>query len=165
MNPLGELAHRIWQRLDILLEDFNQPDQERQAFLHDSESFFQHRLSIYEERRKEKEKQLESLFDEAFRLCDELQLPRSSIKNDQEISLKEKEKYLYEQIQHLKSLIYERDKELIQLRDMIQIKCRLLGNRTIQTDEVHRENTPLYVIPLYSPRSNRFKKVNRSSPL
>lgn len=139
MHPLGELANRTGHRLEILLQDFDQQDQERQAFLRDTEQFFQQRLSIYEERRQEREKQLEGLFHQAYRLCDELCLPRSTIQNDEEISLNEKEKYLHEQIERLKNLIYERDKELIQLHETIQLKCHLLGNVTVQTDEVSKE--------------------------
>ena len=102
MHLLGELADQTWSRLEALLVNFDESDRERRAFLDDTRQFFQQRLTIYEQRRIELEKQIELLLGEVHRLCDELQLPRTTIEIPPTLTLRDKDKYLREQIERLK---------------------------------------------------------------
>jgi hypothetical protein len=135
MNPLGELANQTWLRLEDFLRDFDDIDQERQLFIEDTHLFFEQRLSIYEKRRNELENHLKQLLEEMYQLFDELQMPRITFDN-QQLTLREKRKLIHEKIDQLKNLIFERDKELIQLRQLIIHKAKFIGNIQINTDEV-----------------------------
>jgi hypothetical protein len=135
MNPLGELANRTWLCLEDLLEDFDDSDQERQVFIEDTRLFFEERLSIYEQRRNELENHLKKLSEQMYQLFDELKIPRITFDN-QQIKLREKRKLINDKIDQLKNLIFERDKELIQLRQLIINKIKFIGNIQINTDEV-----------------------------
>ncbi|CAF1392066.1 unnamed protein product [Rotaria sp. Silwood1] len=135
MHLLGELANVTWLRLEDLLKNFDEPDKERQAFLDDTRQFFEQRLSIYEQKRNEIENFIKNLIEQMYQLCDELQLPRIIFDNNN-MTLIEKRNCINEKINELKNMILERDKELIQLRQLINIKTKLCGNININIDEI-----------------------------
>jgi len=135
MHLLGELAHTTWLRLEALLKDLDENDKERQVFVDDTRQFFEQRLSIYEQRRNELENHLKKLSEQMYQLFDELKIPRITFDN-QQIKLREKRKLINDKIDQLKNLIFERDKELIQLRQLIINKIKFIGNIQINTDEV-----------------------------
>ena len=143
MHLLGELADQTWSRLEALLVNFDDSDQQRRAFLDDTRQFFHQRLMIYEQRRIQLEKQTKLLLDEVHRLCDELQLPRTTIEIPSALTLKDKDKYLREQIEQLKVRLFERDKELIQLRETIRIRSQVIGldppdiEQVLSTNKAH----------------------------
>jgi phenylpropionate dioxygenase-like ring-hydroxylating dioxygenase large terminal subunit len=145
MNPLSELANTTWLRLEDLLKDLDNSDKERQAFLDDSRQFFEQRLSIYEQQRNELENHINKLSEQMDQLSDELQIPRI-IYNNNQMNLIEKRKFINENIDHLKNMIFQRDKELILLRQSIQIKANLIGNTLINTDEVRIFNSGLLTV-------------------
>jgi hypothetical protein len=136
MNPLTELSNRTWLRLEDFLQDFDESDRERQEFIEDTRLFFEQRLSIYEKRRHQLENDLKILSEQMYQLFDELQMPRITFDDNQKLSLKEKRKLINQKIEQLKNLIFERDKELIQLRQLISQKNKFIGNSQINTDEV-----------------------------
>ena len=136
MNPLSELSNRTWLRLEDFLQDFDESDRERQEFIEDTRLFFEQRLSIYEKRRHQLENDLKILSEQMYQLFDELQMPRITFDDNQKLSLKEKRKLINQKIEQLKNLIFERDKELIQLRQLISQKNKFIGNSQINTDEV-----------------------------
>ena len=140
MHLLGELADQTWSRLEALLVNFDDSDQQRRAFLDDTRQFFQQRLTIYEQRRIQLEKQTELLLDEVHRLCDELQLPRTTIEIPSALTWKDKDKYLREQIEQLKVRLFERDKELIQLRESIRIRSQVIGLDPPDTEQILSTN-------------------------
>ena len=135
MNPLSELANTTWLRLEDLLKDLDNSENERQTFVDDSRQFFEQRLSIYVQQRNELENHIKKLSEQMDQLSDELQIPRIIYDNIQ-MNLIEKRKFINENIDHLKNMIFQRDKELILLRQFIQIKANLIGNILINTDEV-----------------------------
>lgn len=135
MNPLNELANKTWIRLEDLLKDFDENEKEYDIFVNDTQEFFQERLSIYEKQRFELENHIQKLLEQMNQLSDELKIPRITFDN-QQITLKQKRIIINEKIGHLKNLIIERDKELIQLRKLIHIKIKLIGNIHINTDQV-----------------------------
>ena len=131
MNPLTELSNRTWLRLEDLLRDLEGSNQERQLFLEDTRRFFEQRLSTYEQQRNELENHIDKLSEQMYQLYDELQIPRVIVDHNQQITLKEKRKFINDKIDQLKNMIFERDKELIQLRQLINQKIKLLGNISI----------------------------------
>jgi chromosome segregation ATPase len=137
MNELCELANRTWLRLEDLLQDFDDNEKERQVFLDDTRQFFEERLSIYEKQRNEFENSIKKLSEQMYQLFDELQLPRITF-DDKQLTLKEKRKYINEKIDQLKNMILQRDKEIIQLKQLINIKIKLIGNIQINIDEVRK---------------------------
>jgi hypothetical protein len=145
MHPLAELADRTWLRFESLLTDCDEPTgDERVALVEDTRLFFEQRLSPFEQRRTTLVKHIASLLEQADRLCDELQQPRLNIdKDDERVSLKDKEKSVREQIEGLQRLICERDKELIHLRRIIGTKSALIGSVDINTDEVSINRWPV----------------------
>jgi hypothetical protein len=147
MHVLGELANTTWLRLEDLLKDLDDSDKERQAFVDDTRQFFLQRLSIYEQQRNELENHLKILSEQMDQLSDELQLPRIIFENNQ-MTLIEKRIFINDKIDRLKYMILERDKELIQLRQLIQIKANLIGNIQINTDEVRRLFSSLFKLDL-----------------
>lgn len=138
MHLLGELAHKTWLRLEILLNDLDENDEERQAFIDDTRQFFDERLSTYEQRRDQLQTHLETLLQQIHQLYDELQEPRT-LDDYSQMALNEREKYFLGQIEQLKAKIFERDKELIQLRQDIQNKARFIGMIPIQTEQVRTD--------------------------
>ena len=136
MHLLGELADQTWSRLEALLANFDNADQERRAFLDDTRQFFQARLAIYEQRRMELEKQIDVLLGEVYRLCDELQLTRTTVEIPATLNLKDKDKYLREQIELLKARLFERDRELIQLRETIRVRRAVIGLDPSNTEQI-----------------------------
>jgi hypothetical protein len=160
MHLLGELADTTWLHLNTLLKDLDEDEKERQAFVDDTRKFFEQRLSIYEQRRNEIENHLKKLSEEMFKLFDELQLPRITNENNQ-MTLIEKEKYFNEKIEELKNLIFERDKELIHLRQLINIKTKLIGNVDINTDEVRKQVISKFFTLIQSYRE---REVGRTLP-
>jgi hypothetical protein len=137
MNELGELSNRTWLRLEDLLKDFDDSDKERQIFIDDTRQFFEERLLIYQQQRNELENHIKKLSEQMYKLFDELNLPRITF-NNQQITLKEKRKYINNKIEELKNMIIERDKQLIQLKQLINIKIKLIGNIQINIDEVRK---------------------------
>ena len=135
MHLLGELAHKTWLRLEILLNDLDENDKERQAFIDDTRQFFEERLSTYEQRRHQLESRLDTLLERIHQLCDELQQSRP-VDDLSQMALSERERHFLDQIEQLKGKIFERDKELIQLRQRIQNKAMFLGMIQIQTEQV-----------------------------
>ena len=135
-NTLVELAEQTWLRLEKLLLDLDENDQERQSFVNDTRIFFEQRLSVYESRKIELEKRTNDFLDEIHRLRDQLRLPKDPIEIDETLSIREKQNYLEEQIQNLRKLLDERDKELIQLRHVVALKAKLIGNIELNTEQV-----------------------------
>lgn len=135
MNPLCELANQTWKHLEDLLEHFDEPERDYELFVKDTRLFFEQRLSIYEKQRKELENEVNILSEEMNHLSDQLEMPRITFDHSQ-VTLKEKKKFIYEKIDHLKYLIIQRNKELIQLRELIEIKMKILGNQQIDIDQV-----------------------------
>jgi len=144
MNELGELGNHTWLRLEDLIKDFDDSDKERQVFLDDSRQFFEERLLIYEQQRNELENHIKKLSEQMYKLFDELNLPRITF-DDQQITLKEKRKYINNKIDQLKNMIIERDKELIQLKQLINIKIKLIGNISINIDEVRKKKFTSFI--------------------
>ena len=140
MHLLGELADQTWSSLEALLVNFDESDRERRAFVDDRRQFFQQRLTIYEQGRIELEKQIELLLGEVHRLCDELQLPRTTVEIPPALTLRDKDKYLREQIERLKVRLFERDKELIQLRETIRIRSQVIGLDPPDTEQILSTN-------------------------
>jgi SMC interacting uncharacterized protein involved in chromosome segregation len=138
MHLLGELAHKTWLRLEILLNDLDENDKERQAFVDDTRLFFEERLSTYEQRRNQLENRLKTLLEQIYELCDELQQPRTLADHSQ-MALGERERYFLGHIEQLKAMIFERDKELIQLRQHIQNKATFIGKIQIKTEQVRAD--------------------------
>lgn len=134
MNPLVELANQTWIDLEGLLDDVDHQENERQLFVDDTYFFFQQRLSIYRQKRVHLENQIEKLSEEMCQLSDELQMPRIHL--DSKFTLKEKRAFIEEKIDHFRRLIYERDKELIELRRSIEQKLKLIGNVSMNTEQV-----------------------------
>lgn len=137
MHLLGELANAVSIRLEDLLKDLDEADKERQAFIDDTRQYFEQRLSIYEKKRYELENYVTSLMEQMHELCDKLQLPRITFDNNQ-MTLIEKRKCINEKIDELKNMILERDKKLIELRQLIDIKAKLTGNIYINIEEVRK---------------------------
>ncbi|CAF0973615.1 unnamed protein product [Adineta steineri] len=136
MHLLGELAHTTWLRLEDLLNNLDiDSDKERQAFINDTRLFFEQRLSIYEQQRIELENDIKILSEQMYQLFDELNLPHITFDTNQ-ITLIEKRKFINDKIDELKHLIFERDKELILLRQLIDSKMKLIGNTHINTDQI-----------------------------
>ena len=142
MHLLGELADATWLRLEDLLKDLDEGDRERQVFVDDTRQFFEQRLSIYEQRRNELENHIKKLTEQMFQLFDELQLPRI-VDDNQQMTLTEKRIFINQKIDELKNMIFQRDKELIQLRQLIHLKAKLIGNIQINTDEVRKSVSSL----------------------
>ena len=138
MHLLGELAHKTWLRLEILLNDLDENDKERQAFIDDTRQFFDERLSTYEQRRHQLESRLNTLLEQIHQLCDELQQPRT-LDDHSQMALSERERYFLAQIEQLKAKIFERDKELIKLREDIQNKAAFIGMIQIKTEQVRTD--------------------------
>jgi len=134
MNPLVELANRTWNDLEKLIEDFDNQETERTSFINETCLFFQQRLSIYQQKRIELENHVEKLIEQMNQLSDELQMSRIVLQS--KLNLKQKRIFINEKIDHLKNLIFERDKELIQLRLLINQKVQLIGNIQLQTEQV-----------------------------
>ncbi|CAF4350817.1 unnamed protein product [Rotaria magnacalcarata] len=137
MHLLGELADATWLRLEDLLKDLDEPDKERQAFIDDTRQFFEQRLSIYRDKRKELENSIKKLNEQMYQLFDKLQLPRIKYDNNQ-MTLIEKRKTINEKIDELTNMVLERDRKLIQLRQIVYIKAKLTENMHINIDEVSK---------------------------
>ncbi|CAF3463772.1 unnamed protein product [Rotaria socialis] len=137
MHLLGELADATWLRLEDLLKDLDEPDKERQAFIDDTRQFFEQRLSTYRDKRKELENSIEKLNEQMYQLFDKLQLPRTKYDNNQ-MTLIEKRKTINEKIDELTNMVLERDRKLIQLRQIVYIKAKLTENMHINIDEVSK---------------------------
>ncbi len=137
MHDLGELADRTSRRLEDLLKDLDDSDQERQLFIEDTRRFFEERLSIYQQKRNQLENHLKNLLEQMNQLSDELQLPRIIFDHHQ-LTLKEKQIFINEKINQLTNLILERDKQINQLKQFIYIKIKLIGNIQINTNEVRK---------------------------
>jgi len=157
MHALGELANTTWLRLEDLLKDFDDIDEKREVFINDTRQFFEKRLSMYQQQRNELENHVKKLLEQMYQLFDELKLPRI-IFDDNQITLKEKRILINEKIDQLKNMIFERDKEFIQLKKLINIKIKLIGNIQINIEEVRIYT---FFISLFQEnRDSNKKKVN-----
>jgi hypothetical protein len=136
MDLLISLAEQTSIRLEQYLIDFDDADQQRDDFHQATRLFFDEQFSRFEERRKELETNLRILSIEVQHLCDELGLSPLHIDEHGTKTIKEKEKFFQQQLIHLKGLIYERDKELIQLKQSIEVKVSLIGIDNIVLEKV-----------------------------
>lgn len=137
MNLLGELVNATWLRLEDLLKDLDEPDEERQVFIDDTRQFFEQRLSIYVKKRLELETSIKELEEKMYQLFDKLELPRVKY-SDREMTLIEKQKSINDKINELNSMVIENDKKLAHLRQSIIIKAKLIGNNYHNVDEVRK---------------------------
>lgn len=136
MNLLTQLAEQTWLRLDELLLDLDYTGNERQLFVDETKVFFEERLLIYEKQRNQLEETSKTLRDELNRLADELGLDRSQFNTQPNSSIKQKQEFLRKEIDRLKILLNERNKELVQLRQIIGLKVKIIGNVAANPDEV-----------------------------
>ncbi|CAF3356101.1 unnamed protein product [Rotaria socialis] len=155
MHLLGELADATWLRLEDLLKDLDEPDKERQAFIDDTRQFFEQRLSTYRDKRKELENSIEKLNEQMYQLFDKLQLPRTKYDNNQ-MTLIEKRKTINEKIDELTNMVLERDRKLIQLRQIVYIKAKLTENMHINIDEISSTNEAYSIL---SDLTSKLKKL------